>query len=217
MDYPDYSSVKKLVKEYLIRFSDKFSLKEKDLGIELENCVNNLEYISKEVVDVVNELFFETTLLPNDNDVIEFMGFKLKLKRANPNIPIKLENASIAYSKGQEFSLTGKEDKEKKLERLSIEFYRTAHRAIDIAEKLPELKAFKARDIRIVRNKLIDHSDEKGGITHNSFSYSKNEGPYVKGLRVGNQLEHMDKGFKLNNENFINELFSVLSKAVNSI
>lgn len=215
MNHLDYSQVKELVEKYLIKYSDIFSIKEKDLCGEFKNCLNSLNAISIEIIDILNELFSETTLVPNENDEIEFMGFKLKLKRADPNIPIKLGNATIAYSKGQDPLITSKKDKENKLERLALEFYRTAHRIIDITEKLPKLESFKARDIRIIRNQLIDHPEGKGGITHDSFSYSKNEGPYIKGLRIGNQLDHMDKGFKINSENFLNELESVLKGAIN--
>ena len=216
MNYLDYSKIKDLIEKYIIKYSRTFSALEKDLSMELKNCIENLDSTSVEIVDILHELFSDTRLVPNENDEIEIMGFKLKLKRADPNIPIELDNATIAYSKGYGPLRIVKKDKENKLERLSIEFYRTAHRIIDITEKLPECKNFKAHDIRIIRNNLIDHPEGKGsGITHDSFSYSKNEGPYIKGLRIGNQLKHRDKGFKINSENFINELFSILSTAVN--
>ena len=80
-----------------------------------------------------------------------------------------------------------------------------------IAESLPKFNSFKLASIRKIRNHLIEHPEGKAsGITHDSFSYSLNEGPYVKGLRIGDKTKHMDRGFKINVEEFISTLKKIL-------
>ena len=211
----DYSEVKSLLAKYGTKFSGGFSSQQEDFFEELTNKLNDLDTISKEIVSLVSNLSKNEKLIPNQDDEIEIMGFKIKLQRADPNVPIQLDNTSKAYLRGEK-RLISKEDKikEEKLERLTSEFYTTAHRVVHIVGGLPDLKSFKATSIRIVRNQLIEHP-EGSGVTYDSFSYTKNEGPYIKGLRKDNQIAHMDKGFKMNNQEFLDELKSILTKVLN--
>ncbi len=211
MNHFDYSEVKDLFKNYQEKFSNSFSPQELDLVKEFANKLNDLEQISNDIVDINSQLTNDEKIVPDHNE-IELGSFKIKLERADPNIPIQLDNATKAYSRDDNlFSSQETKDKERRLERLTSEFYYVAHRVSHIAEKLPKLSKFKAIPVRIIRNHLIEHPEGKdSGVTHDSFAYSKNEGPYVKGLRVGDKIEHMDRGFKINNEEFLLELKDVL-------
>lgn len=213
MNHCNYSEVRELFKNYREKFSTQFDVRQIDLASEFSNSLADLEQISHEIVDLNAELFLLENFEPNEGDEIEIMGFKLRLKRADPNVSIKLDNATKAYSRDEERFPTAPyvSEKERRLERLASEFYRIAHRVAHIAENLPTLQKFKAAKIRIIRNQLIEHPEgENSGTTHDSFSYSKNEGPFIKGLRVGGQTKHMDSGFKINNEEFLRELKAVL-------
>lgn len=186
MEHLNYLEIKELFQNYKEKYSSSFTPQQKDLADELANNLGDLEQISTNIVNINSQLLDVASLSPNDEDEIEIMGFKIKLKRADPNVPIQLDNATKAYSRGDVLpSVTpDTKDKERRLERLSLEFYRVAHRVAHIAEKLPALTTFKATPIRIIRNHLIEHPEgTDSGITHDSFSYSKNEGPYVKGWR----------------------------------
>ncbi len=202
----DYSDTKKLFEKYKERFFSSFTPLQKDLADELLNKLNDLDEVSMEIVELVSNLFSNKNLSPDENDIVNLGPFKIKLKRADPNIPIKLDNATKAYSRGTQgiFSVGEITKTERKLERITAEFYKLANRITHITENLPNLSSFKCKTIRIIRNKLIEHPEGKeSGITHDSFSYSKNEGPYIKGLRKGNQTQYMDQGFKKNSEEFI--------------
>lgn len=217
MDRYNYSEVKELLQSYTEKFSSSFTTQQKDLVSEFINKLGDLEQISSDIVNVNSHLFDASSFNLNNEDEIEIMGFKLKLKRADPNVPIQLDNATKAYSRGNVLSSVNPEtiDKERRLERLASEFYRVAHRIAHIAEKLPVLTIFTAKSIRMIRNHLIEHPESTdSGITNDSFSYSKNEGPLVKGLRVGDKAQFMDKGFKINNEEFLSELKIVLLKSL---
>ncbi len=214
----NYTTAKGLLERYFNLQFSQFTNEQKDLANEMKNKLADLCAISDEIVDLMNALFPEGFLTPDEDDVVSFMGLKIRLKRANPNVPIKLDNASVAYPRGDgERAQTKNTELEKKLERRTIEFYQTAHRIIHIAENIPGLKDFKCKEVRIIRNHLIEHPDSKDSkITYDSFAYSKNEGPYVKGLRKDSQSGHRDRGFKANSASFLTGLEKVLIQCLNS-
>ena len=217
MNNIDYFEVKRLLKIYKSNFCASFTTTQSDLVDEYINKIDDLDEINKEIVDLVNNLTKDLSL---DEDEIATLGpFKIKLQRADPNIPIGLDNATRAYPRGNNpnlFSTQEIRNMERKLERLAAEFYKVAFRLIYIARKLPSMESFKCKSITIIRNQLIEHPEGKdSGVTYDSFSYSKNEGPYIKGLRKGSQLQHMDKGFSNNVEEFIFNLNKVLREALN--
>lgn len=217
MNHFDYSEARDLFEKYIESFFPLFSEDQKNLADELSNKLKDLEGVSMEIVDTNSRLFIIENPSPNINDEIEFMGFKIKLQRADPNIPIMLDNATRAYQKSFQNPFSGEEVKkmENKLARLASEFYIIANRIAHIAKKLPALESFKANTVRIIRSQLLEHPEGKSsGVTYDTFSYSKNDGPCIKGFRVGARLEHMDKGFKNNNEEFLAEFENVVSKSL---
>ncbi len=213
----DYSEIKNLFEQYKNRYFSSFNSTQKDLTDELLNKLNDLDQVSTEIVTLVSSLFLIENFLPDKDGVITFGEFKIKLNRANPDVPIQLDNATMAYSRRKSSSFSKEEvaGKERKLERAATEFYHLADRITHLTEKLPSLNYFVCNPIRIIRNHLIEHPEGKdSGVTHDSFSYSLNEGPYIKGLRRDRQTQYMDEGFKKNSEDFISKLTEVIQKAI---
>ncbi len=219
MDSIDYSELKELFVKYKYKFSNQFSLLEKDLSDELFNKLVDLDDISQEIIEIVDELLPKNRIVPGKNgtDIVNIGPFSLTLKRADPNVPIQLDNSTVGYSrtKGSAFSTKESRKKERRLERLSFEFYRTADRISHITEKLPGLKSFKCNKTRIIRNHLLEHPESKdSGITYDSFAYSISEGPYIKGSRVGEHTHFMDDGFRINSLDFISNLTKTIQKTL---
>lgn len=211
----DYSEVIRLYSQYLAKYSKNFTFHQKNLSEELLNKLNDLNDVSNEIVQLINELTPNNRIEQGEGgtDIVTIGPFKLTLKRADPNLPIKLDNSTTGYarSSGSPFVASELRVKERKLERLSVEYYRTADRITHIVELLPDLTKFKCKKIRIIRNQLIEHPEGKdSGVTYDSFAYSTTEGPYIKGSRVGKYTNFMDKGFRLNSQEFINKFTKVL-------
>lgn len=213
----DYSKAQNLIKSYKNKFYSSFTQEQKDLYGEFANNLNDLDEISKEIVAFISQLIPEKDFAPDQDDVITFGPFKIPLQRADPKIPIKLDNVTVPYERGGMSFIKTNKELEGKLERQSREFYRIAHRMIKIAESLPKLNSFKSKSISIIRNHLIEHPEGKAsGITYDTFAYSLTEGPYIKGLRRGGQTAHMDEGFKANCKELILNLTQVLENAINN-
>ncbi|GEM_PF-3462015 len=213
----DYKELEHLVAEYKKKFTVSQALEEKDLTTEMENKLDSLRDISHEIIKLLSELFMGSGALPDQNDTITIGSLKLKLKRADPNVPVKLENETIVYNRDQSNNLRPRRliEKEKKLERLTEEFYIKADRITHITERLPGLESFKSPSIRIIRNHLIEHPEGKNSqITYDSFGYSRLNGPYIKGLRRGDKMKHIDNGFRKNCEEFTKNLKETLKKAL---
>lgn len=201
MDSIDYSELKELFVKYKDKTSSQFSPFQKDLSDELFNKIVDLDDISQEIVELVDELIPKNKIVPGENgtDIINIGPFSLALKRADPNVPIQLDNSTVGYPRTEGSGVSTNESRisERKLERLSFEFYRTADRISHITEKLPGLKSFKCNKVRIIRNHLLEHPEGKdSGVTYDSFAYSISEGPYIKGLRVGEHTQFMDDGLE---------------------
>jgi hypothetical protein len=104
---------------------------------------------------------------------------------------------------------------EGRLERATFAFYQIAHRVTHFTETLPGLRSFECVSVRIVRNHLLEHPEGKSsGVTFDTFSYSKNDGPCIKGVRRGGQMQHMDQGFRTNSEQFTTNLSETLKQAL---
>ncbi len=217
MDKINHSKLVELNKEYQKIFAAEIDSNQKHLSDELGNKLVDLQEISNEIVCLVNKAFNYTMIQGNNGvDYIKFGSILYPVERADPNIPIKLSNAGVSYTrKSDRISLSISLAERRKLERLTVEYYMIADRISDITEKLPYLSSFKCKPISIVANKLIKHpegSDSK--VLYDSFSFSLNGGPVVKGGRLNNNLNFRDKGFKNNSSDFISKLQNVYQDAI---
>ncbi len=217
MNKIDFQKSKMLFEDFYNIYARGFTPTEKDLADEFKNRLNVIDQICDEIVGAIFELFPLNTLVPDENDTVIFGPFKIKLERAMPNTPIKIDNSTTAYPRGDHLGAanTGSTKTERQLERLTEEFYHSADRMMQLAKKIPGLKTFKSTGVTIVCNQLIKHPEGNGsGVTYDTFSYSINEGPFVKGLRRDDQTKHMDQGFKKNVEEFIINLNNSLKHAM---
>jgi hypothetical protein len=132
----------------------------------------------------------------------------LKLNRADPRKPISMETLTVGGAYTPESSSGGDAaDESARLiyEGLLEEYYYNAHRVLKLVKTLPGLRGFDARQITIVRNKLVEHPDEGEAY---SFGFGSS-GPVVRPMH-GPDREWKDEGLVPNAESFISKLTSAL-------
>ncbi len=126
----------------------------------------------------------------------------VKLNRANPDVPIKFGPTSslAAYRSGSSIKNESARTIELKvaLEGDLEQYYYNAHRVLKLAQSLPGCRNLKCKEIVVVRNKLIEHSDH-GEIYSFGFGTA---GPVVRPFaRPGRGWN--DSGLLPNTEAFI--------------
>ena len=134
----------------------------------------------------------------------------LRLRRAAPGVPLQIKQSVAVgtYHVGAASPVDNARSTELKseLEDLIEQYYYNAHRVLKLIQGLPSCRNFKAKEIAIVRNKLIEHSDH-GDIY--SFGFGT-RGPVVRPIaRTGRQWN--DAGLVPNTEVFIPALISQFS------
>jgi hypothetical protein len=129
MEHIDYSDVTELFTKYRQKVSPSLSVTENNLVAEMATKLRDLDHISKEIVDLVSSL--DTLRHPTepvpDGDGYDIVQIRLgqfvstmRLKRADPNVPIKRENSTVAYERGSPFGNPEIRDREGKLERATF-------------------------------------------------------------------------------------------------
>jgi len=99
-------------------------------------------------------------------------------------------------------------------ELLTESFYYIAFRLRKIIRSLPALGNFECEEVRNVRNKLIEHTEESG-VFFNSFASGGPNGPIIKASRMRGQEDIFpDKGLYYNASKFINNLNNKLLHAI---
>ena len=180
---------------------------------EIETRLLRLDTQYMELLKINDQLMESDPLMVQaqfdpESDTLTFKAgneeFNLKLNRADPDIPIALDNTSIvsAYKAGNEIkdptSLSGiKATMESALEN----FYNSAHRVQKILNTLPGVVKSESRAIIIVRNKLVEHPD--AGEFY-SFGYSSS-GPIVRPMHRPGR-EWVDAGLIPNTKEFADVL-----------
>lgn len=102
-------------------------------------------------------------------------------------------------------------------------FYFMAFRVREILKKrdkkghlFPQLKGFESEGVRNVRNHLIEHPENHGGVLCQGFGIGDDNGPRLKpGFSENDRPESMDKGMRLNAIEFKINLEKLLSTALN--
>ena len=136
-----------------------------------------MDQVSREIVDLVSNLDALRHLEPiphgDGYDILHIMGQSLRLKRADPNVPIKRVQSVVSYIRGAPAdSISSPEIKnlERKLELATMSFYQLAHRVTHISKKLPRLTSFNCSSVRVVRNHLLEHPEGKAsGVTYDTL------------------------------------------------
>lgn len=135
-----------------------------------------------------------------ENESKKFMEMVFKSKKASPKIPRK---EVLRHSVMED---------EKEL--LTESFYYIAFRLRKIIRSLPALGNFECKEVRDVRNKLIEHAEESG-VFFNSFASGGPNGPVIKASRMRGQEDIFpDKGLYHNASKFINNLNNKLQHAI---
>jgi hypothetical protein len=109
---------------------------------------------------------FKVDFDPATDTIVFSMGGteqRLKLNRANPNVPIEMTGLSAisAYHAGT----SQPSDEEEQRLRLELEeklesYYQSAHRVLKLFVRVPDLAKIGCIAISRVRNELIEHTDE---------------------------------------------------------
>ncbi len=98
-------------------------------------------------------------------------------------------------------------------------FYYQTFRCAKCIEQLPGLGSFKGkyRGVTIIRNHLIEHS-ENSGMTAYSISTGGKEGPKYKNIRQAwHSQDHIDSGLYVNLSEFLVNFETVLNNAIEEI
>jgi hypothetical protein len=205
----DFNPLKGLLNQYIDTYKGKLTTEERDLCNELGNLISDLENHTQNIINLIHELLPEPAIIASgDSDIIDFMGFRLSIKRANPAIPIAHDNTTIAFER------KGSNETQKKLYGETELFYHRTYRIHEITKLLPGLEKFKCKSVLIVCNELLKHAGHRTKVTYDSFGYSTNEGPFVKALRKDEQTESMDKGFYNNAKDFLSKLEEMLKSVI---
>ncbi len=136
--------------------------------------------------------------------------FNMKLRRADPNVPVQLRGMSdmIMFSFGKEDGEgnSGLEGDRKKLAEKLESFYYNAGKLWDLVEKsICGKKKAEFIGVKMVRNRLIEHTED-GDIY--SFGVSEAWGPTVKPSQSTKRKERgwHDKGLKVNTQELISKI-----------
>jgi hypothetical protein len=161
--------------------------------LEIRRRLERLAAQAAELTSINNRIWakqgFEVRFHPENDTIIFSVGGveqRLKLNRADPNLPIKMDalTAGTAYDAG-----TSKPtDEEEERLRLELEeklegYYQSAHRILKLFGRIPDLKKIKCVAISRVRNELIEHADDDAPY---SFGVGST-GPRVKPMHRRNR------------------------------
>ncbi len=217
MEKQNYNNLLLKFEKYCQKHSAQFTNQENDYAKEVKNKIVELKEIEETISELNEKLIaVEFDLHPDPaTDTVSFFGFSIRMKRQDPNIPIQVDNITTAYFKDSRLGVSDMVQKmQRKLERDTAIFYYTAARVRTIVQSLlPGLSSFECEGVRNVRNHLLEHPERKdSGISPDTFSYSKNQGPVVKGMRINGETHWMDKGLVHNSNEFVRNLTQVLEK-----
>jgi hypothetical protein len=102
------------------------------------------------------------------------------------------------------------------LELYSESFYWIAFRARHALRAMPGFGSFEAEGVRDVRNKLLEHPEEKGsGVLWGGFAWGATQGPVIKAVRYENQAQIFpDAGLYVNADQFFSNIEHAANNAV---
>jgi len=190
---------------------------------EIKRRIQRISFLSSQIMDLNNQLLTKDDLLSvfsvdGDSIIMDIDGQKtrVKFKSLDPSKPVQIEQtdkASAYVAKPEET----KEDENQLVLKIELEeklesYYQNAHKIINLSRELPGLKNLKCMEIKIVRNKLIEHPT---GEHIYSFSYSESGGPAINPVKPKNtENEFYDNGFLHNSEIFIQRLSEKIDKII---
>lgn len=135
----------------------------------------------------------------------------VRLNRANPEIPITMGTVTVAGAYRPETIVDHEQSadvEELAFEGLLEDYYHNAHRILKLVKSLPGFKNFECREIRIVRNQLVEHP-KKGEVY--SFGWGSS-GPVVRPLHQQDR-EWVDRGLVPNTEALLGKLVEAFRRS----
>jgi hypothetical protein len=138
---------------------------------------------------------------------------RMKLNRADPNVPIKHRSQAMigSYNVGSttgSYNTAGVPALRRQLERDLESYYYSAFRVQKHVSRLPGNKKFPYSGITLVRNKLMEHKSEQSPDEKHPYNFGFGTGgPYVRPAKSADQKEmHTDTGLVANTLEFLAEL-----------
>lgn len=215
---PSFGPAIKALQSFKAFYTSKLSPVQQETITEVAQRLRRLENEVGRLM-ALNNRFIERRLPkvefdPNTDIVTYRVGAveqKVKLKRADPNVPISMRQvtAGAAYKANaistKELGLSEKERHE--FEGLLEQYYYNAHKVLDLIKTLPGLDNFRCREVTIVRNKLVEHP-LVGEVYSFGFGTS---GPVIRPMQKAGREWH-DEGLVPNSESFIQRLVAALNR-----
>lgn len=217
MEIPTFKLAIESVSEFVGSHSSKLTPSQNKTLLEIKRRLERLDIQLRKLLEINEKLILKEDFKisfdqPNDTIVISMGGQeqRIKLKRADPNIPITLNNLTrgSAYQAG---SASSRDDEEHAL-RIELEtelesYYQSAHKVLKLFGTIPEFTKIKSLSITRVRNNLIEHT--KNGAVY-SFGVGST-GPRVKPMYEG-ELVFNDEGLVPNTREFIDAIEKYLKQ-----
>lgn len=132
------------------------------------------------------------------------MEQRLKLNRADPNVPIQMKGSAAASAYHAATSQPSDEEEQRlrvELEEKLESYYQSAHRVLKLFGRIPNLAKIKCVAISRVRNELIEHPSDGALYSFGAGS----TGPRVKPLYRGTPTFN-DEGLVPNTQAFVDAI-----------
>lgn len=199
------------ISEFIDANSSKLTPSQTNTLLEIKRRLERLDIQVNELMEINEKLIlkegFETNFDSSmDTMTVSFAGqeVKVQLRRADPNVPITMENLTrgSAYHAGNDNSI---DEEEKKL-RIELEdklesYYYSAHKVLKLLGTVPGLSKIKSISVTRVRNNLIEHTSDGASYTFGVGS----TGPRVKPMYQGEQVFN-DEGLLPNTGDLISAI-----------
>lgn len=219
MEIPTFKPALDAIVDFTESNSPKLTPSQNQTLLEVKRRLERLEVQVSTLMTINEKLIlkegFKTDFDPStDTMTVSFGGqeMKVKLRRADPNIPIKMRDLTrgSAYHAGNDDSV---DEEEKKL-RIELEtelesYYQSAHKVLKLLGTIPGLSKIRSVPITRVRNNLIEHTPNGATYTFGVGS----TGPRVKPMYQG-ELVFNDEGLLPNTQEFINSIVAGCKKPI---
>jgi hypothetical protein len=199
------------VAQYAERHQGDLSPEHAQVLLEIRRRLDRLGAQAAELIDINNRIWvkqgFKVDFDPSTDTVIvsiEGEEQRLKLKRADPNVPIQMKG--LTAGSGYHAGTSQPSDEEEQRLRLELEeklesYYQSAHRVLKLFGRVPSLAKIKCVAISRVRNELIEHPDDGALYSFGTGS----TGPRVKPMHRGTP-KFNDEGLVPNTRAFVDAI-----------
>jgi hypothetical protein len=196
------------VADYVNANGDTLSSEHVEILLEVGRRLERLQTQAAELIEINNRMWdkqgFKVEFdAQTDTVIFSSQGVvqRLKLNRADPNVPIKMHNAtaSSAYHAGNSEPTDEEEARLRvELEEKLESYYQSAHRVLKLFGRIPNFRKVKCIPVSRVRNELIEHPEDGALYSFGTGS----TGPRVKPMHRGTP-KFNDEGLVPNTRAFV--------------